>query len=535
MGSVVLISEPTAIGLAIVVMFFIISRRVNYLFHGYDWGIPLGIIERTLWGQKPGVDYYTTLPAAYIALYAFLSRCLKRWGAMNAFKYISSTFIFLAVYICLRPDGNILALIAAFSCALAMSGIYQVVWYTELTYLNILAIILVLYIWGSGFPALACAGFLGGIALFQRPNTSWPFLLIAAIGLVFTLSVRDLAIGAAGAASAIVVMHVALPFYALKSLPRFFKLRSRAKESCFLAPIIDMYMKLRYVLLYAVLALIALFLAGVCVRESLFDIFNASAFLGCALILAGIGGLKLNMDSKEPDCAAVMLGIALASRALPPGVRDHAGVGAVLIAGFVAIGISASINLFRAERVRGQTFVPISRIPVDQLTSAQRFILKLAPSLAVSASSQGRDRFASNEEPHAVIRETRLKGLLATARMRDTLDFIRTRVVDAGRTEGCFFGHNLEWLYYALSICPTTGQALHWHNGNLFLDEDVPVFVSEKGLLQNRYFVFTYKNTLEWRDVVYPNAIISWFKTELVEVERSEHIIIFEKRSQRSK
>jgi len=515
----------------IAALFFLIGKRVNFLFHGFDWCIPLGIIERARCGQVPGRDYCTTLPAAYVAIYLLLSRRLKNWSDMHIFKYAVSAAVFLTVYFCLKTEGSSLALMAAFACALAMSGVYQVVWYTELTYLNILAIILVLQVGGDSLLALATVGFLCGVALFQRPNIAWLFLPILAIYLLGTLTLQGITSCAMGAVAAIIGLHLTLPHYTLKTLPRFLKLRSRVSQSWVFMPEMDAYTKLRYLFLYVSLFLLSIFVACVVGRNAAFVVVNGSLISGIALAVAAIGGLKLNKDAKEADCAAIVFGFALISQALPPDIRREAGMNIGLLAAFALVGISSGVSMFRAERIRFQTMAPIERIPADQLTKMERAVMRYAPSLAPeSASRQWRDRYASYQEPRAVLHESRLKGLLASARMRSVIDFVQTQIVDAGIKEDCFFGDHLEWLYYAFSIRPSTGLPLLWHNGNLFLDEDVPSFVSDKGLPQNRYFVFTYKNTLRWQEYNYPDAVIDWFKAELVEMTRSEYVILFKKK-----
>jgi hypothetical protein len=499
----------------------LVAWHASRHFHGFDWGITLSLGHRARYRQQPGRDYPSTVPALYVALYQWVGPWARSWDRLRMLR-IAFLCIAYALLACgvpgLSPPETVLIASAG---ALCLSGIYQLVWYSELAHLHIIAIAL----WSRHLPGspLEATAFGAAAALlaFQRPNVAWVFGVALAMGMALSWPGTDLAWAVAGAGAAMAALHALQPYYALASLRRYFALGGRARESFFFTPGLDVVTALRWLLVYIALAGMAIWLS---VAHALAGWPPMDRVVGAGMAVAAFFGLKLSKDSKEPDQFLLALGLYWIALSTPYG-QDVVPAWALLFAG---LGASALVAIARAERTRLQTFVPLSRVPSGQLNQLESLALGAGLGPEVLGSTHlGRDRYASWGEELVALEHGPLRGLRCGTRMRETLQDFDDGLAGLGAGRIYALGPDIEWLAFARGLPPAPHTPPAWHNGNMYLADDAAAALAYFRRAPDLVFVFTCKDRLRWMEYNYDWRILQFFETELFLVHQTRWLLFF--------
>jgi hypothetical protein len=494
----------------------------NRHFHGFDTSIALSILHRARKGQLPGKDYPSTVPALYLAMLHALGPALRSWKAVVLSRLCFTILCYGLLVVVVPGLDRWFALIIILTGVIAIAGTTPVLWYSEFAHLHIL----LLALWAprppSDYLEAVVIGALGSLLVFQRPNVAWVFLAALMVALCVSWTPPYLFAALCGGVVAAITMHILFPHYAIPSLRRYFKLVGRASASFFFPPGLDIWMAVRWALVYFVLACSTLLLIIMAPAAAIGPDF----IIAVGVIVSAFFGLKLSNEIKEPDMFMMVVGVFLAVRACP--IPEASVAQAVLAGCFIAVAISLIISLLRAERPRSQSYVPLCKASSQSLSVLEKVWLRLGgASRNVGVISAGRDRYAARGESLRRVELGIMQGLCCARRLHETMDDFSRALNYVGRDKKYVFGNDIEWLGFAFDLLPTQGSPPAWHNQNMYLKEDVPGILKIFEENQDLVFVFTYKDHLRWMDYNFDAGVIEFFEKKLVIRFESRWLLFF--------
>lgn len=492
-------------------------------FHGFDWGITLSLLHRARYGQQPGRDYPSTVPALYVALCQLAGPWAKTWQRMWILRLAFLGLAYALLAMGLSGLGPTETLLVATAGALCLSGVYQVVWYSELTHLHVVAIAL----WSRNLPDSALEaiafGAAGALLAFQRPNVAWVFGVAMATAVLLSWPGSDIGWAIAGACAATAVLHTWQPFYAVASLRRYFALGARARESVFFTPGLDVVTAVRWSLAYLGLAATAVWLI-LSNMGALLDWPTGDRIIGAGMVAAAFFGLKLSNDTKEPDQFLFALGLYWIAWTTPFGL----GTPLVWIVLFGGLAASAAVSVVRVERTRLQTYVPLVHVPARELHALEAMFMRWGMVTdTVGSMRLGRDRYAAHGEALSPVGTGPFQGLLCGPRMQATLQEFDDGVARLGAGRTYVLGPDIEWLAFARDLPPAPHTPPAWHNGNMYLATDASAALDYFHEAADLVFVFTCKDRLKWMEYNYDRSILQFFETQLVLVYQTRWLMFF--------
>ena len=458
-----------------------------------------------------------------------LSPWANTWKRILVVRFFIVSLAYAILANGLGQSEPLLALAAIIAGTLCISGVYQIVWYSEMTHLHIIA----MAFWAQHPPKMPLEiiafGAAGVLLIFQRPNVAWVFASALALAMALAWTPIQISLACMGAIIALIGIHFLLPHYALYSLKRYFGLRRRMRESWFFSAGPDVWMFIRWAMVYGTLAATTVWVI-LLHSSSLLQETNVQNIIGCGMVAAAFFGLKLSNDVKEPDFFLFLLGLFWIDQLGHPRFPAVGNTSLIWTSLFIGLGLSAGTSMARAERTRLQTYFPLSRVPIIQRSWLENRFIKLAPrsiSINLGSTLHGRDRYAARGDRLSCLSSGRLQGLNCGLRMRETISEFTSAVACLGPSRPYVLGPDIEWLAFANGIPSVSGTPPAWHKENMYLAEDVPAILQAFRGYEHPVFVFTYKEQLKWMEYNYDKELIDFFQNNLVLLHQTQWLMFF--------